>query len=190
MNAQHPDARVRSVWPTPPDGCCYVEQSLKGGDYISTGYFHRGSVDKQGRGRSVENCQGVTSLFFDLDLLGLVDAARLARGHILPERAADRKKHMYTMPEEHRQAGLDILLQDIGHILETVMGAPPTLTICSGWGYHFHYAVEEGIRQNKGALQQVHAAVVDVCNAQASELTQGMHPPLTTYHKAFDRTHE
>ena len=190
MNAQHPDARVRSVWPTPPEGCRYVEQTLAGGDYLSTGYFLRGSVDSQGRGRSVENCQGVTSLFFDLDLLGLVDAARLARGDILPERAADRKKHMYTMPEEHRQAGLDILLQDIGHILETVMGSPPTLTICSGWGFHFHYAVEEGIRKNKEALQQVHAAVVDVCNAQASELTQGMHPPLTTYHKAFDRTHD
>ena len=190
MNAQHPDARVRSVWPTPPEGCCYVEQSLKGGDYISTGYFTRGTVDKQGRGRSVENCAGVTSLFFDLDLLGLVDAARLARGDILPERAADRKKHMYAMKEKHRQAGLDVLLQDIGQILETVMGAPPTLTICSGWGYHFHYAVEEGIRQNKDALQQVHAAVVDVCNQKASEYTQGMHPPLTTYHKAFDRTHD
>ena len=95
MNARHPDARVRTVWPEPPDGCMYVEQSLAGGDYISTGYFFRGSVDAQARGRSVKNCRGVTSLFFDLDMLGLVDAARLARGDALPDKAADRKAHMY-----------------------------------------------------------------------------------------------
>ena len=190
MNAQHPDTRVRSVWPTPPEGCCYVEQSLKGGDYISTGYFHRGTVDSKGRGRSVENCQGVTSLFFDLDLLGLVDAARLARGQALPDKAADRKAHMYQMPEEQRQQWLDLLLQDVGGILESVMGAPPTLTICSGWGYHFHYAVSEPMRTEKAALQSLHAAVVDECNRQASEVGQTLHPPLTTYHKAFDRTHD
>ncbi len=103
MNAQHPDTRVPAVWPTPPEGCCYVEQSLKGGDYISTGFFHRGTVDSKGRGRSVENCQGVTSLFFDLDLLGLVDAARLAQGQTLPDKAADRKAHMYQIPEEQQQ---------------------------------------------------------------------------------------
>ena len=190
MNAQHPDTRVRAVWPTPPEGCCYVEQSLKGGDYISTGYFHRGTVDKRGRGRSVENCQGVTSLFYDLDLLGLVDAARLARGQALPDKAADRKAHMYQMPEEQRQEWLDLLLQDVGGILETVMGAPPTLTICSGWGFHFHYAISEPMRVEKAALQELHAAVVDECNRQASELGQTLHPPLTTYHKAYDRTHD
>jgi len=190
MNAQHPDTRVRSVWPTPPDGCCYVEQSLKGGDYISTGYFHRGAVDNRGRGRSVENCKGVTSLFFDLDLLGLVDSARLARGQALPDRAQDRKAHMYQMPEEQRQAFLDLLLQDVGGILESVMGAPPTLTICSGWGFHFHYALTETMRTEKAALTELHAAVVDECNRQAAEVAQGFHPPLTTYHKAYDRTHD
>ena len=190
MNAQHPDTRVRAVWPTPPEGCCYVEQSLKGGDYISTGYFHRGTVDSKGRGRSVENCQGVTSLFFDLDLLGLVDAARLAQGQTLPDKAADRKAHMYQMPEEQRQEWLDLLLQDVGGILEAVMGAPPTLTICSGWGFHFHYAITEPMRQEKAARQALHAAVVDECNRQASELGQTLHPPLTTYHKAYDRTHD
>ena len=190
MNAQHPDTRVRAVWPTPPDGCCYVEQSLKGGDYISTGYFHRGAVDNRGRGRSVENCKGVTSLFFDLDLLGLVDSARLARGQALPDRAQDRKAHMYQMPEEQRQAFLDLLLQDVGGILESVMGAPPTLTICSGWGFHFHYALTETMRVEKAALTELHAAVVDECNRQAAEVAQGFHPPLTTYHKAFDRTHD
>ncbi|MAN61752.1 MAG: hypothetical protein CMI60_07370 [Parvibaculum sp.] len=190
MNAQHPDTRVRAVWPTPPEGCCYVEQSLKGGDYISTGYFHRGAVDNKGRGRSVENCRGVTSLFFDLDLLGLVDAARLARGQVLPDKAADRKKHLYQMPEDQRQAFLDLLLQDIGGILEAVMAAPPTLTICSGWGFHFHYAVAEPMRQEKAALQALHAAVVDECNRQAAEQAQTFHPPLTTYHKAYDRTHD
>ena len=190
MNAQHPDTRIRAVWPTPPEGCTYVEQTLKGGDYISTGFFHRGTVDHKGRGRSVENCQGVTSLFFDLDLLGLVDAARLARGQALPDKAADRKEHMYHIPEEQRQAFLDLLLQDVGGILESVIGEPPTLTICSGWGFHFHYAVQEVMRQEKAALQALHAAIVDECNRQASELAQTFHPPLTTYHKAFDRTHD
>jgi len=190
MNARHPDARVRTVWPEPPDGCMYVEQSLAGGDYISTGYFFRGSVDAQARGRSVKNCRGVTSLFFDLDMLGLVDAARLARGNALPDKAADRKAHMYQMPDEQRQGFLDLLLQDVGGLLETAMGAPPTLTICSGWGYHFHYAVDEVMRSEKAALQALHVAIVDEVNARAAELAQGFHPPLTTYHKAYDRTHD
>ena len=190
MNAKHPDTRVRSVWPEPPEGCCYVEQSLKGGDYISTGFFFRGVVDKQGRGRSVENCRGVTSLFFDLDMLGLVDAARLARGSELPDKAADRKAHMYQMPEEQREAFLGLLLDDIGGILEAVVGAPPTLTICSGWGWHFHFALHPAMREEKAALQEVHAAIVDECNRQAAELAQGFSPPLNTYHRAFDRTHD
>ena len=42
----------------------------------------------------------------------------------------------------------------------------------------------------KAALQALHAAVVDECNRQASELGQTLHPPLTTYHKAYDRTHD
>jgi len=72
------DANIRRVWPKPPVGHTYVRQSLKGGEYISTGYFPSKRVDRHGRGRTVQNCKAVTTLFFDCDLLPLFDAARQA----------------------------------------------------------------------------------------------------------------
>jgi hypothetical protein len=123
-------------------------------------------------------------------MLGLVDAARLARGDALPDKAADRKAHMYQLPDGQRQEFLDLLLRDVGGILEAVIGAPPTLTICSGWGWHFHYAVDQSLGSEKAALQDVHVSIVDECNRQAAELARSFDPPLATYHKAFDRTHD
>ena len=73
------DSRVARVWPTAPPDLTYVQQSLRGGTYISTGLFPPLKVDGRGRGRTFDNVRRVTSLFFDIDLLGLYDAARAAR---------------------------------------------------------------------------------------------------------------
>ena len=93
------DPRARNVWPKPPDGLQYVRQTLTGGEYISTGLFRVGTVDDKGRGRTFDQCERVTSLFFDLDLLTLFDSVRQSRGRVLEARAQDRKRRMYKLDD-------------------------------------------------------------------------------------------
>ena len=187
---KHIDARVRRVWPTPPDGLQYVRQTLPGGDYISTGLFRVGTVDDKGRGRTFDMCERVTSLFFDLDLLGLFDAVRLSRGRVLEARAQERKARMYRLDDKARQSLLDLMLREYLPQLEAVVGLPPSLVLMSGWGFHAHYAVAADIGTEKVALRAVHAAVVDSVNLQVAELAGAMSPPLSAYVSAFDRTHD
>jgi hypothetical protein len=37
-----------SVWPQPPAGYAYVEQTLRTGDYLSTGYYPEEIAQKHG----------------------------------------------------------------------------------------------------------------------------------------------
>lgn len=185
------DARVRRVFPDPPDGYQYVRQTLTGGEYISTGLFRCGTVDDKGRGRTFDGCTRVTSLFFDLDLLTLFDAVRVSRGRTLEARAQERKARMYRMADKSRDSLLRLMLNEYVPQLEAVIGKPPTLVLMSGWGFHAHYAVDEDVGTNdKVALRAVHSAVVDSVNLQVAELAGGMSPPLTSYVSAFDRTHD
>ncbi len=181
---------VRRVWPEPPDGLQYVRQTLTGGEYISTGLFRVGTVDDKGRGRTFDQCERVTSLFFDLDLLTLFDAVRLSRGRVLEARAQARKARMYRMDKRARESLLGIMLDEYIPQLEAVIGAPPSLVLMSGWGYHAHFAVDADIGAEKTALRAIHAAVVDVVNLQVAEIAGAMSPPLTSYVSAFDRTHD
>ena len=186
------DPNSARVWPTPPAGHKYVQQSLKGGDYISTGYFPEDRVDRHGRGRTVHTCTAVTSLFFDCDLLGLFDAARQAQGEVLEARAAERKARLYKRykqdPDVVNQLR-NILLQDVVSCVERTVGLPPTLVIDSGWGFHVHYAVAEDMGGQKTALQQVAAAVIDEANRLAFEVGRSFQPVLDMP-SAFDATHD
>ena len=184
------DTRARSVWPEPPEGLQYVRQTLTGGEYISTGLFRVGTVDDKGRGRTFDQCERVTSLFFDIDLLGLYDSVRQSRGRVLEARAQDRKRRMYKLVDSQRDTLLNLMLRDFVPQLESVIGSPASVVLMSGWGYHAHYAVAADIGAEKVALRAVHAAVVDVVNLQVAELAGAMSPPLTSYVSAFDRTHD
>ena len=184
------DARVQVVWPTPPKGLQYVRQTLPGGEYISTGMFRQGTVDDKGRGRTFDNCERVTSLFFDLDMLGLYDAIRLSRGRVLEARAQERKARLYRLDDRARDSLLKLMLEEYVPQLEAVTGLPPSLVLMSGWGFHVHYAVAEEVGGEKVALRALHAAIVDQVNLQVAELANGMQPPLTSYTSAFDRTHD
>jgi hypothetical protein len=159
---------------------------------VSTGYFPAEAVDRHGRGRTVHNCTAVTSMFFDCDLLGLYDAARQARGHILEARAAERKAKLYAewkrQPDVVEQLRI-ILLEDVVSCVERAVGLPPTLVIDSGWGFHVHYAVEEGMGPEVVALQQVTAAVIDEANRLAVEVGRSFQPSLDIP-SAFDATHD
>ena len=183
------DANTQRVWPTPPDGHTYVRQALRGGEYVSTGYFPAERVDRHGRGRTVHNCKAVTSLFFDCDLLGLYDAARQARGHVLEARAASRKAKLYKEdPDVVAQLRL-LLLEEVVACVEQAVGLPPTLVIDSGWGFHAHYAVEPDMGPEVVALQQVAAAVIDEANRLAMEVGRSFQPVLDMP-SAFDATHD
>ncbi len=83
---------------------------------------------------------------------------------------------------------LGIMLDEYIPQPEAVSGAPPSLVLMSGWGYHAHFAVDADIGAEKTALRAIHAAVVDVVNLQVAEIAGAMSPPLTSYVSAFDRT--
>ena len=183
------DSRVVRVWPHPPDDMMYVQQALSGGQYISTGMFRPRHVDERGRGRSFENVQRVTSLFFDIDLLGLYDAARAARGSVLETKAAERKAKMYAEKPVVLAAFRRLLRQEFLSILEDVVGQPPTLVVDSGWGYHAHYAVAYEMQQEKHALRTIAAAIIDEANRRCADRARTMTPPLL-YDAAFDATHD
>ena len=132
------DAQTLRVWPTPPEEHIYVRQTLRGGDYISTGQFPRRAIGRNGAGRTVDNCTTVTSLFFDVDLITLADAARQAAGKVLEVRSADRKAHLYKERPEVVHRLKELLYQDIVPCIETAVGLPASLVIDSGWGFHLH----------------------------------------------------
>ena len=183
------DANVKRVWPTTPAGQKYVTQSLRGGEYISTGYFPSEKVDRHGRGRTTANCTAVTSLFFDVDLLGLYDAAREARGQVIELRAAERKAKLYSEDPEV-VAGLRLLLlEEVVPCVERAIGSEPTLTLDSGWGFHIHYAVAEDMGGELLALQQIGAAIIDEANRLAFEVGRSFAPSLKMA-SAFDATHD
>jgi hypothetical protein len=156
---------------------------------VSTGYFPADRVDRHGRGRTVHNCKAVTSLFFDCDLLGLYDAARQARGHVLEARAASRKAKLYKEdPSVVAQLRL-LLLEEVVACVEQAVGLPPTLVIDSGWGFHAHYAVAPDMSAEVVALQQIAAAVIDEANRLAMEVGRSFQPVLDMP-SAFDATHD
>ena len=183
------DAQTLRVWPTPPEGQTYVRQTLKGGDYISTGQFPVRAIGRNGAGRTVDNCTAVTSLFFDVDLLSLADAARLAAGKVLEVRSADRKAHLYKEQPEVVHRLKELLFTDIVPCVETAIGRPATLIIDSGWGFHLHYAVAPEVADRKLYLQQIAGALIAEANRMAAEVALGYAPSLHLP-AAFDATHD
>ena len=167
----------------------HVEQSLPGGDYISTGWFDPSEVSSNGRGRTVEACKGVTSLFFDVDAIGLVDALRQKRGQELESKIAGRKASMYRLlssVEKLNKIKAGLQQYCIDELLE-LLGTPHAI-IDSGWGFHLHYAVDESMRMEKEKLQNFHKAVV-------SEVNQRIQKKLKSekgldVEKAFDATND
>ena len=183
------DAQTLRVWPTPPEEHIYVRQTLKGGDYISTGQFPRRAIGRNGAGRTVDNCTAVTSLFFDVDLLTLADAARQAAGKVLEVRSADRKAHLYKERPEVVHRLKELLYQDIVPCIETAVGLPASLVIDSGWGFHLHYALAPDVGDRKLYLQQIAGALIAEANRLAAEVALGYSPALQLP-AAFDATHD
>ena len=183
----HSDPRVARVWPSLPDGQVYVQQTLAGGDYLSTGTFPSHAVDRQGRGRTVANVAQVTSLFFDADLLTLYDAAREAKGAVLEARAADRKARLYRAPDAVVTGFKALLLDEFLPVLDVVLGAPPTLVVDSGWGFHAHYAIDPAIGTRVAVLGSIMQALLREANRRAADVAMSLRPQLCVS-ACFDAT--
>lgn len=185
----HADPRVARVWPTPDEGCTYVMQTLDGGDYVSTGTFPAHAVDKAGRGRSVDNVERVTSLFFDADLLTLYDAAREAKGAVLEQRVADRKARLYRTKDGIVDGFKKLLREEFLPVLEAVIGQPPTLVVDSGWGYHVHFSVAAAVGCRVQPLRQLMQALLQEANRRAADVAATLRPQLSissTFDATFD----
>ena len=178
---------LHSVWPQPDTGLYYVEQSFRdSGDFITTGQYNPDDIDPETKaGRNLVNCKRVTSLFFDADLIGLVDALRLQSGEELEPKVADRKKHVYIKTSDEIADLKDRVLSTVGEELATVMGTDPTAIIDSGWGYHFHYAVDGFSPADHPALKDFHIRVVDEVNRRVSAAAH-----LAAWDAALDNTND
>jgi hypothetical protein len=173
------------IWPQPPENCVYVEQTFGTCEYISTGYFKAEDVSSDGVGRKFENVQGVTSMFFDADLIGMMDALRAGAGQTLEPKVKDRKAWMYAnMSDEQVRKAKDTLLEAVADTLIDVMQGAPHLIVDSGWGWHFHYAVAEDYRMEKDALKRLHIMVVNEVNHLINGTSDLDWP------KAFDATND
>jgi hypothetical protein len=175
---------LSSVWPQPSNTLTYVEQSFPdSGDFISTGQFDPADIGANGRGRTSANCKRVTSLFFDADLIGLNDALRVQAGEILEPKVADRKPHVYAKSAQELSDLKDRLLSTVGEHLCAVMGTDPTAIIDSGWGYHFHYAVDGFAPADHASLKEAHIRIVDEVNRRVSA-------ELSSWTAALDNTND
>ena len=175
-----------SIWPTPPANHQYAEFSNPGNNYITTGYFPSEVIGDNGKGRALENCARVTSLFFDVDCVGLLDALRVAAGEELEEKVKDRKAVLYVQSSEEVQQMKDTIMEIGIDSLSMVFGMDPTLVIDSGWGLHFHYAYTGTAPAS--FLQSQMKAIIGHLNekvrAHCAERC-GIH-----WAKAFDATHD
>lgn len=185
---QH-DYTPASVWPQPDQGLVYVSQSFAGnGDFVSTGQYDPADIGPAGQGRTSANCKRVTSLFFDGDLISAYDAARRAHGEVLELKVADRKRQLWAL-EDHVVGELkDLIGTALRETLADVMGAPPTAVIDSGWGFHYHYAVEDFAPDQHGVLKDFHIRVVAEVNRRISDEFAML--GFTAYDDALDDTND
>jgi len=182
----HPH-HTHSVWPVPPANHSYATCSFAGGDYISTGYFHDSNLGHNGQGRSHDNCVQVTSLFFDVDAVGLLDAIRVAAGQTLEKKVKDRKAVLYSATDSQVE-NLKAMLFECAEVLSEVMESDPTAIIDSGWGLHFHYAFEGEC--DPVILQDHCKRIIAHLNHRVRQvfLEHGQYP--CDWPKAFDATHD
>lgn len=171
-------ASLALCWPPLPTGQVFVQQRLKGGDYLSTGAFPQEALGPAGKGRTHANCSRVTSLFFDVDLVTLFSAAREAKGTILEERVEQRKAVLYAAPQGTVDAFKALLREQFVPLVEQVIGEQPTLLIDSGWGFHLHYALAEDVGHHKDGLRLLMRLLIAEVNRLAEQMGRDLSPQV------------
>ncbi len=167
------------LWPTPPrDDLMYVSQALSGGDYLSTGMFLRNSIGPKGRGRTIEQCQRVTSLLWDADLVTLYEALLVARRRPVPNKRAAIKAQLYRLPVDHLTILRNILVDQLVPVWSDVMGMEPTVVLDSGWGIHIHLAVEHEVGENISDIAALYADLTRRINERVSTVARQLRPSL------------
>ncbi len=167
------------LWPRPPrDDMMYVSQALSGGDYLSTGLFLRAAIGPKGRGRTMEQCQRVTSLLWDADLVTLYEALLVARRRPVPAKRAAIKAQLYRLPIDHLTILRNILVDQLVPVWSDVMGMQPTVVMDSGWGVHIHLAVEHEVAENISDIATLYADLTRRINERVSTVARQLRPSL------------
>lgn len=168
------------LWPTPSrDDLMYVSQALSGGDYMSTGLFLRNSIGPKGRGRTMEQCQRVTTLMWDADLVTLYEALLVARRRPVPSKRAAIKAQLYRLPIDHATILRNILVDQLVPVWSDVMGMQPTAVLDSGWGVHIHLAVEHEVSENIADISALYSDLTRRINERVSTVARQLRPSLT-----------
>ena len=178
------------VWPQPPSGHQYAESTFGGNSYVSTGFFAPGSLGFNGQGKEVSNLTGLCSYLFDADLIDLVDAWRIAHGQTLEGKVAERKKWIYDNLDDAQVETLKASLRDaVEDALLPLMDFAPTLTVDSGWGWHFYYAFGESLRDpsHLQGLQELHKRIVAAVNAEIATKAESILGAPGIFDSALDQ---
>jgi hypothetical protein len=154
---------LAAVWPQPPPNHRYIQRTLGGDQFVTTGYFPDTSESND-----TKDCAQVTSVFFDLDLISLYDSWVTAQTGKPPTGSKkERKAAMYNESMTTLNQLNQHLLEQSQRVMGEVMGMPPTLLIDSGWGLHYHYAYEgqltHGIEAHADARRKLVAEVNRRC---------------------------
>jgi hypothetical protein len=154
---------LAAAWPQPPPNHRYIQRTLGGDQFVTTGYFPDNSASNDAK-----DCAQVTSIFFDLDLISLYDSWLTAQTGKAPTGSKkERKSAMYNESMTTLNQLNQHLFDHSRVVMGEVMGMPPTLLIDSGWGLHYHYAFEgqltHGIKAHADARRKLVAEVNRRC---------------------------
>jgi hypothetical protein len=181
------EAVCQCLWPRPSDdSLMYVSQALSGGDYVSTGLFPRSAIGPRGGGRSSDNCQRVTTLMWDADLVTLYEALLVARGRPVPTKRSTLKQQMYRLAEDNLTILRNILVERLAPVWSDVIGVEPTAVLDSGWGVHIHLAVEHEVGVEVADLAAGYADLTRRINERVATVARGLRPSLSLPN-LFDR---
>lgn len=175
------------LWPAPPrDDLMYVSQALSGGDYLSTGLFLRSSIGPRGGGRTMDQCERVTTLMWDADLVTLYEALLAARRRPIPSKRAAIKAQLYRLPVDHLTILRNILVEQLVPVWSDVMGMPPTVVLDSGWGVHVHLVVEHEVSETISEISALYGDLTRRINERVATVARQLRPSLHVPH-LFDR---
>ena len=153
----------RALYPEVP-GLAQIPFRRGSDRYISTGLFRPGAR------RTVEECQTVISLLFDVDAVTLHKSDHLAEGLADLGSVKAYKQSLYKCSDqaigEIKQRLADLTLPT----LERILGAPSAV-IDSGWGWHIYYLLGADVAQSKQRLSKLHQGIQKATGMAAVEAT-------------------
>lgn len=131
--------------PPAPEGLEYAHRKINNQEYLTTGLFMVGSPQ-----HTKKLCKRAVAIVLDFDLVDHLEATTdLTKKEIKPL--------LYAAPQETLNEALELHLVEIRRALHTVLDADPTVLVCSGYGYHAYYWLDDTYRLSK--VQEVNKSI-------------------------------